>query len=80
MAYQLEIGAAVQMRYVAFAPGEKVVQADDVVAVFEQAIAEVGTQKSGTAGNKNTHDGTDSMRGPDAKSKPKSTRRGRLHL
>jgi hypothetical protein len=40
-----------------FPPGEKIVEADDLVPVLEQAIAEMGTQKAGAAGDKNTHGG-----------------------
>ena len=64
VAHQLEVGAAVEVGNVALAAGKKVIEANDVVAVFEQAVAEVGTQKAGAAGDKNTHGAAESRDGP----------------
>jgi hypothetical protein len=38
-------------------PGEEVIEADDVMPLTYEAIAKVGAEKSGTAGNEDTHGG-----------------------
>ncbi len=48
---QFKMGMPHQMGYVFFAPGEKVVQADNVVAFFQQPFAEMRTEKSRAASN-----------------------------
>ena len=42
---------ALQMRHVALVAGVVVVQADDLVAVAEQSVAEVRTQEARSAGD-----------------------------
>jgi hypothetical protein len=55
MAHQLKSGIAYEMLDIGLPPGEEVIEADDVVSLTDQAITEVGTEKSGTAGNEDTH-------------------------
>jgi hypothetical protein len=55
VADQLKAGIADQVLDVGFATGEEVVEAYDFVALFDEAITEVGTEESGSAGDKNTH-------------------------
>ena len=51
VAHQLEARMADQMLDVALAAGEEIVDANDVVAVGNQAIAQVRAEKAGTAGD-----------------------------
>ena len=55
VANQLEVGLIQQVRHVRLLTGEEVVQADDVVAVLEQSLAEVGTDKTGSTCNQRLH-------------------------
>jgi hypothetical protein len=55
VADEFEIGAAVEVGDVAFPAGEEVVEADDFVAVAKEAIAEVGAEEAGAAGDEYTH-------------------------
>jgi hypothetical protein len=41
----------VQVRDILLRPREEIVDAQDVVAGFQQAVDEVGTEKAGSAGN-----------------------------
>ena len=54
VAHQLEARVVEQMRDVALGAGEEVVDADDVVAAFEQPVAQMRAEKAGAAGD---HDG-----------------------
>jgi hypothetical protein len=51
---QLEVGFAQQVGDVRLLAGEKVVEADHVVPEFHQPLAQMGTEKPGTAGDQNT--------------------------
>jgi len=54
---QFERGMADEVEDVAFAAGEKVVEADDFVAFMEKPLAEVGAKESRTTGDQNAHGG-----------------------
>ena len=51
VAQELEVGVGEQVRDVVLGAGEEVVHADDVVPVGEQALAEVGAEEAGAAGD-----------------------------
>jgi len=51
VAHQLEVFLADQVRDVALRAGEEVVDADEVAARRQQAVAQMRAEKSGTAGN-----------------------------
>ena len=55
MTYQFEARIPDQMLDVDLSSGEKIIQADDFVALLNQTVAEMGTEESGTAGNQDTH-------------------------
>ena len=40
---------------VAFPPGEKIVEGDDLMAVGEEPVAKVGAEEAGAAGDEDTH-------------------------
>jgi hypothetical protein len=52
MAHQLEVRVFQQVCDVVFGAGEEVVQADDIVAVVQQAFAQVRAEETGAAGDK----------------------------
>ncbi|MFZ5573115.1 MAG: hypothetical protein ACOZF0_22160 [Thermodesulfobacteriota bacterium] len=52
MPLQLEIRIWQQMGNIRFAAGEKIVDADDFVSICYQPFTQVGTQETGTSGNK----------------------------
>ena len=54
VAHELEVGVVEQMQDVVLGAGEKVIEAEDIVAVGEQALAEVGTEEAGAAGDEGT--------------------------
>lgn len=51
MTDELEIGPCQKMAYVLFPSREKIVQAQDIVPLLDQAIAEVRPEETGTSGN-----------------------------
>ncbi len=51
VAHQLEAGVAQQVRDVALAAGEEIVDTEHIVAAADQAIAQVRTEKAGAAGD-----------------------------
>ena len=51
VAHQLEVRVIEQMGNVVLGAGEEVVQADDVVAVVQQAFAEMRAEEAGTTGD-----------------------------
>ncbi len=53
MPEQLEIGPFQQVADILLGSGKKVIQAEDIVLVVYQAVAKMGTQKAGSAGNQN---------------------------
>jgi hypothetical protein len=57
MPHQLEAGIADQVLDIGLPTGEEVIEADDVMPLTDKAIAKVGAEKSGTAGNEDTHGG-----------------------
>ncbi len=50
---ELEVRVIHQVGDVLLAPGEEIVRADDFVVLLEQAFAEVGSEESGSASDKN---------------------------
>src|SRR5262245_25007832 len=54
MAHQLEARIRQQMMYVASGPGVEIINAQNFVATFQQAIAKVRSNKSGSAGDEDT--------------------------
>jgi len=50
---QLEIRPFQQMRHVGLLAGEEIVQADDVVLLFREPLAEMRAQETGAAGDQN---------------------------
>jgi hypothetical protein len=48
---EFEAGVADQMSDVSLLPGEQIVHAQDIVTGLQQAIAKMGSQKSGAAGD-----------------------------
>lgn len=58
MAHQLKMRVAEQVADVFFGTGEEVIEAYDIVAIVQQALAQVRTQEAGTAGNEGTGAGT----------------------
>ena len=51
MAHQLEALGADEMRDVALGAGEEIVDADDVVAALQQALAQMRAEEPGPAGH-----------------------------
>jgi hypothetical protein len=56
VADQFKVGAPQQAGNVGLLAGEKVVQTDDVVSLFDQTLTNVGAQKTSSAGYKNSLD------------------------
>src|SRR5262249_38302445 len=54
MAHQLEASIRQQMMHVASGPGVEIINAQNFVAAFQQAIAKVRSNKSGSAGDEDT--------------------------
>jgi hypothetical protein len=54
MAHQLEARVRQQMMHVASCPGVEIIDAQNFVAAFQQAIAKVRSNKSGSAGDEDT--------------------------
>src|SRR5262249_61891505 len=54
MAHQLESRIRQQMMHVASGPGVEIIDAQNFVAAFQQAIAKVRSDKSGSAGDEGT--------------------------
>jgi hypothetical protein len=52
VADDFEVLIVAQMENVRTLAAEVIVEADDLVPFFEQALAEMGTEKAGAAGNK----------------------------
>jgi hypothetical protein len=46
-----------QMQHVDFPAREIIIHTDNVMTVFDQTIAKMGTEKAGSAGNKSAHGG-----------------------
>ena len=57
----LEILKVEQMLDVLAAAGEEVVETDDVRPLGQEALAQVGPEEAGTAGNQNSHVGPEPM-------------------
>ena len=55
MAQQLEVRVVEQVLDVLAPAGEEVVQADDVVALGQQPVAEMGADEPGAAGDEDPH-------------------------
>ena len=51
MAQELEVRMIAQMRDVLLGPGEQIVDAQHVMAVGEQAVAQMRAEETGTAGD-----------------------------
>src|SRR5215510_4898016 len=54
MAHQLEARIRQQMMHVASRPGVEIIDAQNLIAAFQQAIAKVRSNKSGSAGDEGT--------------------------
>jgi hypothetical protein len=54
VAKDLEVRMPQKVLDVRAGPGEKTVEANDVVTLRDQSFAEVGTEKAGTTGHKDT--------------------------
>src|SRR5262249_24126154 len=54
MAHQLEASIRQQMMHVASRPGVEIIDAQNFIAPFQQAIAKVRSNKSGSAGDEDT--------------------------
>jgi hypothetical protein len=52
---ELEVRAPQQVRDVVRRPGGEVVHPDDLVPLREEAVAEVGAEKAGRAGDEDAH-------------------------
>jgi hypothetical protein len=61
MAYQFKIGPSKQMTDVFLAPGKKIIQAQDIVPICDQAITEMGTQESCPSCHQDTPLSTDHL-------------------
>lgn len=48
---QLKMRIIDQMQHIALPAGKIIIHANDIVAVFDETIAEMGAEESGTAGN-----------------------------
>ena len=55
VAHKLEIRVPQEVGDVELAAGKEVVDRHDIVAVLEEAFAEMGTEKAGAAGDENAH-------------------------
>lgn len=55
VAYKLEVRVPHEVGDVELSAREEIVDRHDFVAVLEQAVAEMRTEKSGAAGDENTH-------------------------
>jgi hypothetical protein len=55
MAYQFKAGIPHKMLDISLATGEEIVKADDFMPLFDEPIAKMGTEKSGSSGNEDTH-------------------------
>lgn len=51
MAYELEMRMIEQMRDVILGAGEEIVETKDIMTIFQQTFAQVGADKTGTAGD-----------------------------
>jgi hypothetical protein len=54
VAHQFKAGMRLQMMHVVSRPGVEIIDAQDFVAAFQQAIAKVRSNKSGSAGDEDT--------------------------
>jgi hypothetical protein len=52
---EFESGIANEMVNVRLATGEKIIQTDDIVSLFDKSVAEMGAEKPGSSGNQDTH-------------------------
>jgi len=52
---QFEAGVADEVLDVGFSSGEEVIQAENFVTGFDEPLAEVGTEESGSAGDEDAH-------------------------
>jgi hypothetical protein len=55
VADQFEVVTIQEMTDILLGAGEEIIQAEDIVRILQQAFAEVGTEKSGTAGDQDAH-------------------------
>ena len=53
MPHHFEAWMLEQMRYIRLAPGEKIIDAQYVVTVRQQALAKMRAEKTGSAGDQN---------------------------
>jgi len=58
VAYQFKVGIADEVLYINLAAGKKIIETDNVMSLSDESFAEVGTEESGAAGNKDTHNNT----------------------
>jgi hypothetical protein len=52
---EFESGISNEMLNVRLATGEKIIQTDDIVSLFDKTVAEMGAEKPGSSGNQDTH-------------------------
>src|SRR5690606_24167972 len=58
VADKVEVGPPQQVRHVALLTGEEIVQADDIVPLFDQPFAKMRAEKARTTRNENAFDGS----------------------
>jgi hypothetical protein len=55
MANEFKAGITHKMLDIGLAPGKEIVEADDFMPLFDEPVAKMGTEKSGSASNEDTH-------------------------
>jgi len=55
VADKFESGISHEMLDVRLATGEKVIQTNDIISLFDESVAEMGAEKPGSSGNQDTH-------------------------
>jgi hypothetical protein len=52
---EFKSGISDEMLNVRLATGEKIIQTDDIVTLFDKSVAEMGAEKPGSSGNQDMH-------------------------
>jgi hypothetical protein len=55
MAYEFKAGIPQKMLDIGLASGEEIIETDDFMLLLDETIAKMGTEKSGSAGDEDTH-------------------------
>jgi hypothetical protein len=55
VAHEFKTGITNEMLDIGFPTSEEVIETDDFIALFDEAVAEMGTEESGSASDQYTH-------------------------